>query len=77
MDSIQNYTSNVKIAVTQKVILHMQRAFQAGSHKSQQLDTDRFEIRSVARSKVAIMIRGFYSISSKCGMCQFFTQQVT
>jgi len=55
----------------------MQRAFQAGSHKSQQLDTDRFEIRSVARSKVAIMIPGLYSISSKCGMCQFFTQQVT
>ena len=40
----------------------MQRAFQAGSHKSQQLDTDRFEIRSVARSKVAIMIPGLYSI---------------
>jgi len=33
----------------------MQRAFQAGSHKSQQLDTDRFEIRSVAKSKVAII----------------------
>jgi len=47
----------------------MQRAFQAGSHKSQQLDTDRFEIRSVARSKVAIMIPGLYSISWDVPVC--------
>jgi len=38
---------------------------------------DRFEIHSVARSKVAIMIPGFNLIFSKCGMCWVFAQQVT
>ena len=45
--------SNVKIAFTQKVISRMLRAFQA---VSQQLDDRCFEIHSVARSKVDIMI---------------------
>ena len=39
--------------------------------------TDRFEIRSVARSKVAVMILGLNSIFSKCGMCRVFAQRVT
>ena len=39
--------------------------------------TDRFEIPSVARSKVAIMIPGFYLIFLKNRMCWVFTQQVT
>jgi len=38
---------------------------------------DRFEIRSVATTKVAIMIPGLYLIFQKCGMCQVFAQQVT
>jgi len=38
---------------------------------------DLFEIRSVARSKVAILILGLNSIFSKCGMRRVFTQQVT
>jgi len=49
----------MQIAVTRKVIPHMQCAFQA---VSQQLDTRCFEIRSVARSKVAILIPGLYLI---------------
>ena len=41
--------------------------------------TDHFEIRSVARSKVAIMNPGLNSIFffQKCGMCWVFAQQVT
>ena len=50
--------SNVKIAFTQKVISRMLRAFQA---VSQQLDDRCFEIHSVARSKVDIMIPGLNS----------------